>query len=601
MPTPKPTPPQLHFSKDIWGRLFLGGAGVVVLALAALVLWRFAQVLHPDKPAASEKTASLQPITPSRLVVTIQAEPMPTEEGVPAPAEDIPATEKQRPLDSEPAQADPAPPKPLPLTADQIVERRLQKSEDELRRELLAVPELRLLNNHEVVQVRAAKKTARKGLRRREERERSDYPFNGRLHQAMRGAAIQSGLALRSKFNSRLDSATASVMADLSKSLRDLGFVSVPGGPPARRTGGPALSGPGTPADPFTRKLATLQGRVRPGPVPPETTPVEESPQEKREAFQSWCDRNKLEQYSGTLPTLLQMLQVEDVPIRLLLVRELARIQSAGSTAALAGRAIMDLSPEVRAAAVAALQTRPPGAYVPVLVRGLRYPWPPVADHAAVALRELHAQGAVPGLVDLLDAPDPSLPAVDPRTGQASVYELVRLNHMRNCLLCHAPSANKDDGLVRGFVPTPGERVSLVAEQYYGGQTGDFVRADITYLHQDFSVVLRTPESPPWPAEQRFDFVTRKRDVPADEITRAGSTTDIYPQRQAVLYALRGLTLKDAGDSSTKWRAMLGLSEKKKLDKTAGDITGKPAIPKQEVEKKPEKSAPVGKDIIRQP
>jgi hypothetical protein len=598
MPTSNSASPERPFSTDVWGRLFLGGAAAAVLALAALVLWRFAQVLHPDQPAASGQAVSLRTTASPRQVVAEPAEPMPAEEGVPAPAEDIPAAQKQPPRDPEPAQAELVAPKPQPLTADQIVERRLQKGEEELRRELLAVPEVRLISDHEVKQVRADEKAARKGFRRRDERERSDYSFNVRLHQAMKGAAVQSGLALRSEFNCRLDSATASVMANLSKSLRDLGFVSVPGGPPARRTGGRALSGPGTPADPFTHKLETLQGRVRRGPVPPETTPAEESPQQKQEAFQAWCDRNKLEQYSGTLPTLLQMLQVEDVPIRLVLVRELARIQSAGSTTALASRAIMDLSPEVRAAAIAALQARPPGAYVPVLVRALRYPWPPVAGYAAVALRELHAEGAVPGLVDLLDQPDPSAPTVDPKTRQSGVCELVRLNHMRNCLLCHAPSVNKDDGLVRGLVPTPGERLPQL---YYEGQTGDFVRADITYLHQDFSVVLRHPDSHPWPEEQRFDFVTRRRDVPADEVTRADKTPNIYPQRQAVLYALRGLTRKDAGDSSTRWRAMLGLSEKKEMDKTAVGITNKPTISKQEMEKKPEKGAPSGKDITRQP
>jgi hypothetical protein len=549
MPAPKPVPQKSHNSTETWGRLFLGSAAAVVLALSALVLWRFAQVLHPDLPVPSEKTVSQRTIAPSRQVVTAPSDPMPAEEAVPAPAEDIPAIEKQLPRDSELARIDPPPPKPQPLTADQIVEQRLQKGEDELRLELLAVPEVRPVGDFEVQEIRAAEKAARGQVRKRAERESSDYAFNVRLHRNMKQAAFQSGLVLRSELNCRLDSATATIMAELSKDLRDMGFISIPGGQPIRRPRGRA------------------QG-----------TPVEEGPQDQQKAFQTWCDLNKVERLSGTLPTLLQMLQVENVPVRLTLVRELGRIKSTGSTAALASRAIVDLSPEVRAAAVTALQSRLPSLYVPALLRGLRYPWPAVADHAAVALRQLAAEDAVASLVDLLDQPDPSLPVLDPQTGQYVRHELVRLNHLRNCLLCHAPSANKQDGLVRGLVPTPGERLPQL---YYAGQTGDFVRADITYLHQDFSVVLPEKDLAKWPAEQRFDFVTRKQPVPDEEVTKAGKTPDIYPQREAVLYALRGLTRKDAGDSSTKWRAMLGFTEKKKPE--------------------PEIIAPPVKDIIRRP
>src|SRR5690348_3328984 len=84
MPTPKPTSPHSYTSRDIWGRLFLGGAGAVVLALAALVLWRFVQVLHPDRQAAGARTASLPPALPSRQDASVQDQPMPTEENAPA-------------------------------------------------------------------------------------------------------------------------------------------------------------------------------------------------------------------------------------------------------------------------------------------------------------------------------------------------------------------------------------------------------------------------------------------------------------------------------------------------------------------------------------
>jgi hypothetical protein len=43
-----------------------------------------------------------------------------------------------------------------------------------------------------------------------------------------------------------------------------------------------------------------------------------------------------------------------------------------------------------------------------------------------------------------------------------------------------------------------------------------------------------------------------------------------YPQRDAVLYALRGITGKAGGDSSASWRELLGIARDKdfKLDKT---------------------------------
>jgi hypothetical protein len=469
-----------------------------------------------------------EPATLAPTENTVEVEtPLPPSVVDPIEARRVPDPDPKRTADSAPplpqlASTDPAPPKVEPPSADEIIEQRLRRSEDDLRRELLAIPELRPVSDAEVRKVRAAEHAAQRQNRRGPERASSDYAFNLRLHQAMKQAAVQSGLSLRSELNCRLDTNTAAIVAELSKNLRDLGFVSVPGGPPARR-------------------------RVR--------ARKEEKPQDKQQAFQAWCDRNKLERFSGTLPTLLQMLQVEGVPTRLLLVRELDRIKSAGSTAALAGRAMMDLSPEVRAAAVAALQTRPPAAYVPILLQGLRYPWPPVADHAAVALRELAPNGAVPRLLELLDQPDPSAPILEEPTGEYLVRELVRLNHLRNCLLCHAPSANKNDGLVRGLVPTPGQSLPV---QYYESQTGDFVRADITYLHQDFSYVLPDKESHPWPEEQRFDFVTRLRRIPLDQTTASVKTPGGYPQREAVLYALRGLTGKDGGDSSDEWRKMLG-------------------------------------------
>src|SRR5262249_12372105 len=160
-------------------------------------------------------------------------------------------------------------------------------------------------------------------------------------------------------------------------------------------------------------------------------------------------------------------------------------------------------------------------------LRGLRYPWPPVADHAAVALRTLHPHEAVGPLVDMLDLPSPSAPVLDPRTNRYTVRELVRLNHLRNCLLCHPPSADKDDGLVPALVPTPGERLPVA---YYEPLGSHFVRADITFLRQDFSVNLPDEKAGLWPRQQRYDFVARLRTLSPDEVPARTESPGDYPQ-----------------------------------------------------------------------
>jgi hypothetical protein len=495
--------------------------------------------------------------------------PPPPEARPPAPPEPTPqppAPPKPNPKPKEPDPAPPAPPsaKPKTVNPDVAIEKRLQASESDLREQLLAVPELRLLSDLEVQSFREMEKNEERAARGAV-RGQVDYAFNARLNQAMRQAGAKAGLPLQSGPNCRLDPTTATVVQTLSKDLRDLGFVSVPGVPGIQS---------------FVRR------RLRNGAAgnqPNVAVGADDLAKQKMKAFKDWCDENRVEKFRGTLATLLQMLQVEDAPTRLLLVRELDKVKSPSAAAVLAKRSVVDLSPEVREAAVAALQNRPTGQYVPVLMQALRYPWAPVADHAAAALRTLKPEGAVPKLVGLLDRPDPSVPVLDPKTRKQSVRELVRLNHMRNCLLCHAPSANDKDGLVRGLVPTPGQPLPRL---YYAGQRGNFVRADTTFLRQDFSVNMPVEAATPWPKEQRFDFVTRVRTVKPNEMPEIAAKPGTSPQREAVVYALRGLTGKDGGDSADKWRDLLGIAKDKDatLDKTTKDK--KPALDKQGPEKK---------------
>jgi hypothetical protein len=256
------------------------------------------------------------------------------------------------------------------------------------------------------------------------------------------------------------------------------------------------------------------------------------------------------------LPTLVQMLQVEEKPVRLLLVDIVSKIKGRSAAAVLARLALFDLSEEVRDAAVDALRQRPSPDYRDLVLAGFRYPWAPVADHAAETLVSLGDREAIPQLVNLLSQPDPNAPVPPSRREDRSfVREMVRVNHLRNCLLCHAPSFMPVEP-VRGLVPTPGLPLPPPTTPYYDGNpTGTFVRADITYLRPDFSVSQPVAEPGAWPTNQRYDYLIRNRPFTSADSSRyvAGPA---YPQREAVLFALKELTGKDLGPSTEDWQAI---------------------------------------------
>ncbi len=108
---------------------------------------------------------------------------------------------------------------------------------------------------------------------------------------------------------------------------------------------------------------------------------------------------------------------------------------------------------------------------------------------------------------------------------------------------------------MRGLVPTPGKPLPV---EYYESRSGDFVRADITYLKQDFSELQPVANHDEWPKFQRFDYLIRTRELDFNELKlRTIQEPSSYPQREAVLYALRQLTGKDAGDCAKDWRQAL--------------------------------------------
>jgi hypothetical protein len=283
-------------------------------------------------------------------------------------------------------------------------------------------------------------------------------------------------------------------------------------------------------------------------------------------------DRKALEQiqaagrewlHSEAVPALVQLLMAENKPIRNLLVELLSLIPGQEASVALAQRALFDLSAEVRENAVRALRNRPLEEFRQTLLEGLRYPWAPVNDHAAEALIAVRAKGVVPDLINLLDQPDPasSFPAESGKGQQ--VRELVRINHLSNCVLCHARSQTTTD-LVRGPVPDPQQPLpSILSTPYYQGDNGPFVRADVTYLRQDFSVAQPVSDPGPWPAFQRFDYVVRRRPLTLEEEIFGKPVEPLSgPQRRAVVFALRELTATDGGKTATGWRRRLAEIEK---------------------------------------
>jgi HEAT repeat protein len=277
------------------------------------------------------------------------------------------------------------------------------------------------------------------------------------------------------------------------------------------------------------------------------------------------------------VPALVQILMHEDPPVRELLVQLLAEIPGPEATTALAQRAVFDLGPGVRERAVEALKGRPAAAYRPVLLKALRYPWAPPADHAAEALVALGDRAAVPALVTLLKEPAPAGPQALPNK-RLVVREVVGVKHVRNCVLCHPPAASgsdpnlgEDPFLTRGAGQGGGggwgnaaQRLANESAARARGQASLLVRSDIAFLRQDFSVQQPAALLPALavnapPQRLRIDYTVRTRPLSRKEAERLkGLFADqpTWPQREALLFALRELTGRDAGPTTEAWQRL---------------------------------------------
>jgi gluconolactonase len=296
-----------------------------------------------------------------------------------------------------------------------------------------------------------------------------------------------------------------------------------------------------------SRLSTTLAGDTRPDPA-------------KFQSTLASGERKEQWQRPESVPALMQLLMAENEAIRLVLIEQLAKIPGDKASLALANRAVFDLNPEVRLAALNALNTRPRAEFRQAILEGLRYPWAVINDHAAEALVALKMNDTVPAVVAMLDEPNPNAPYEKPGVGTV-VREVVRVNHLHNCLMCHAPSFDSENDKVRGFVPPTTQPLppAFTREYYTPRQEGTFVRADITYLQQDFSVPMPVANHGVWPEVQRNDFMVRERHAAMSDFSvgpklKPGEARPPTDHERAIFFALRELTGKDPGPTAEDWK-----------------------------------------------
>jgi hypothetical protein len=280
----------------------------------------------------------------------------------------------------------------------------------------------------------------------------------------------------------------------------------------------------------------------------------------------SKLDPTQLEQVTlARIAALMQVMAPESIAMRKGLVKYLSRTSHPDATRALARLAIFTADDDVRNPALDALKVRREKDYTEVLLRGLRYPLPAVARRATEAMIKLERADMVPELVSFLEEPDPRAPTLK-EIGDKKVpvvRELVRINHHRNCMLCHAPAVPNEvpAQVTTAEVPRPDQPLPSQSEGYSNSIPDILVRLDVTYLRQDFSHLQPVADAHPWPEMQRFDFLVRTRVLTQNEADAAPTTKKgvLTPYQRVTLAALRELTGRDAAPNPEAWRQLLEL------------------------------------------
>ena len=252
---------------------------------------------------------------------------------------------------------------------------------------------------------------------------------------------------------------------------------------------------------------------------------------------------------AAAIPCLRQMLPGELAAVRRIACEVYRTTDGPEAVEALVAAAVFDTDFETRNAAVFALSEKPRELVLAKLIPMMDHPWVRAVEHVVEALIALKAEESAGLLAVLMDRPHPATPAsVTLGSTKPTVRrEMVKTNHSRNCLLCHAPSFDAADK-VRASIPDPTRPLS-VASYYSSSQ--DFVRADTTFLRQDFSVVQPVANPGVWPAHQRFDYLIAVRST-----TEGEATADDVGRRTALRFGLTTLTGGDRGPTAADWAAL---------------------------------------------
>jgi hypothetical protein len=264
----------------------------------------------------------------------------------------------------------------------------------------------------------------------------------------------------------------------------------------------------------------------------------------------------------------MQILAPESVELRLGLIKYLAGIPNVEATKALARMAIFSQEVEVRNAACDSLKVRPGEDYTDILLKALRYPWPAVAKRSSEAIARMGRSDLLSDLVAVLDQDDPRMPTSRTVEGKQVVLvrEMVKVNHHRNCMMCHAPVESKTlQSDIKAEVPLEGQPLPPPSLGYQQSLSDLMVRIDVTYLRQDFSAMLPVKDASPWPEKQRFDFFVRERKLTSEEASDYKKKLApkeegvLSPYHEASQAALRELTGKDTAPTAEAWRKLLNL------------------------------------------
>jgi len=266
--------------------------------------------------------------------------------------------------------------------------------------------------------------------------------------------------------------------------------------------------------------------------------------------------------YQTYLAVASQVMGEEDAPGQDTFIRALASIPRPEATRALARLAVFSTDETARAVAIEALAIRRPEDATDALVAGLSYPWPAVAANAARAIAKLKRKDLIPDLKAVLNAPDPRSPRTEVIAGQQEMvaHELVRINHLRNCLVCHAPAERgktPEETLV-AQVPVPTLPLPDTSSGYDQSESTLLVRIDVTYLRPDFSALRPVTDwtAASWSPKQRFDYLVRRRVLtPAEAADLRARLVGVSPYRRAAARALRELTGHDLSGERTGRRS----------------------------------------------